>query len=147
IPIQRPRSGSQRWVWTRFSRNHFHRRRCAGHWSNFSMAPSINLWRSHSARAAAIFLIACPLLPAQSNTDLTRILERLDRLEQENRTLAGEVQSLRAELAASRGSKGTEGQVQAQVAAPTPPPTSALTTEERLDIQQARIDEQAQTKV
>ena len=107
------------------------------------MAPSINLWRRHSARAAAILLIACPLLPAQTNTDLARILERLDRLERENRTLAGEVASLRAELAASRDSRRTE----AQVAASAPAPTPALTADERLDIQQARIDEQAQTKV
>jgi hypothetical protein len=78
--------------------------------------------------------IAWPLaLTAQTNPDLARILERLDRLEQENRALAAEVKSLRAELAASREI----------------PTESAVTpsTSERLDIQQSRIQEMAQTKI
>src|SRR5258708_18760156 len=74
------------------------------------------------------------LLTAQTNPDLARILERLDRLEQENRALSGEVKALRAELSASR-----EGQPAAE--------GPKATVEERLDIQQARIDELAQTKV
>jgi hypothetical protein len=50
----------------------------------------------------AFFFLFPLLLSAQTNPDLSRILERLDRLEQENRTLAGEVKALRAELAAAR---------------------------------------------
>ena len=64
---------------------------------------------------------------AQSTPDLAKIMERLDRLEQENRTLAEEVRELRAQL-------GT-------------PAAKSATVEEKLDIQQQRIEEQAQTKV
>jgi hypothetical protein len=64
---------------------------------------------------------------AQTTPDLAKILERLDRLEQENRTLSEQVRSLQAQL-------GTTAQ---------PPPT----VDQRLDIQQQRIEEQAQTKV
>ena len=67
------------------------------------------------------------LLSAQTNPDLARILERLDRLEQENRTLAGEVKALRAELAASRDTQpGANGGEEA----------AQVTADERLDIQQ-----------
>jgi hypothetical protein len=66
-------------------------------------------------------------LSAQTAPDLAKILERLDRLEAENRALSEQVRALQAQL-------GT--------AAPPPP-----TTEERLDIQERRIAEQAQTKV
>ena len=74
----------------------------------------------------ALCLAPAPLC-AQPAPDLARILERLDRLEQENRALSEQVRALQAQL-------GT--------AAPPPP-----TVEERLDIQQQRIAEQAQTKV
>ena len=66
-------------------------------------------------------------LCAQTAPDLAKILERLDRLEAENRALTEQVRALQAQL-------GT--------AAPPPP-----TTEERLEIQEHRIEEQAQTKV
>jgi len=74
----------------------------------------------------ALCLAAVPLC-AQTAPDVAKILERLDRLEQENRALSEQVRALQAQL-------GT--------AAPPPP-----TVEERLDIQQQRIAEQAQTKV
>src|SRR5437764_15261525 len=64
---------------------------------------------------------------AQATQDLTKILERLDRLEQENRALTEQVRAL-----------------QAQLGTPAPPPP---TVDERLDIQQQRLEEQAQTKV
>ncbi|MEO8597506.1 MAG: hypothetical protein ABI759_29580 [Candidatus Solibacter sp.] len=66
-------------------------------------------------------------LCAQTSPDMAKILERLDRLEQENRTLSEQVRALQAQL-------GTP---------PPPPPT----VEERLDVHQNRIEEQAQTKV
>ena len=66
-------------------------------------------------------------LCAQTAPDLAKILERLDRLEAENRALSEQVRALQAQL-------GT--------AAPPPP-----TTEERLEIQERRTEEQAQTKV
>ena len=96
------------------------------------MTPSTNPRRTLLACAALAFLPS--LLPAQS-PDLARILERLDRVEQENRALAAEVKQLRADLAASR-----------EPAAPGAAPATP-TIEERVDIQQARIEEMAQTKV
>ncbi len=66
-------------------------------------------------------------LNAQTAADVAKILERLDRLEQENRELTERVRALQAQLG-------------------TPAP-AAPAVEERLDIQQDRIAEQAQTKV
>lgn len=80
---------------------------------------------------------------AQTSPELAGILERLDRLERENRTLSEEVRSLRAELAATNPPNRSPDAAAVQ-AAETPP---ALTVEERLDIQQHRLEEQAQTKV
>ncbi|HKA01191.1 MAG TPA: hypothetical protein VKE70_31980 [Candidatus Solibacter sp.] len=109
---------------------------------------------------------------------MARVLERLDRLEQENRTLAGEVKALRAELAASRGGGATTGGTTvAGGEAPLPngrastgsgsvtatgyasggspsaasqetaEATANATVEERVGINQTRIEEMAQTKV
>jgi hypothetical protein len=82
-----------------------------------------------AGRSSLVCLALC-LAPfslcAQTAPDLARILERLDRLEQENRALSEQVRALQAQL-------GTAA----------PPPT----VEQRLDIQQQRIEEQAQTKV
>ena len=83
-----------------------------------------------AGRTSLVCLALClaPVtLCAQTAPDLARILERLDRLEQENRALSEQVRAL-----------------QAQLGTPAPPPP---TVEERLDIQQQRIEEQAQTKV
>ena len=68
---------------------------------------------------------------AQTSDDMRQILERLNRLEEQNRALAAEVRELRNELAATRA----------------PEPAAAPTTEERLDVQDSRIAEQAQSKV
>ena len=118
-----PHPGSPSWAWQHFSLNHFHRRRCAANWSNFSM----------SARGSILGLaiLLTPLsLGAQTTQDLTKILERLDRLQQEHRLLAEQVRDLRAQLG-------------------TPPAaeTAPGTFDEKVDIQQQRIQEQAQTKI
>jgi hypothetical protein len=73
-------------------------------------------------------LIAPVFLCAQTTQDLAKILERLDRLEQENRVLSEQVRDLRAQLG-------------------TPAASASVSVEEKLDIQQQRIQEQAQTKV
>jgi hypothetical protein len=66
---------------------------------------------------------------------MATILERLDRLERQNRELVEEVRALRAQLGPAHA------QADAEPSPQTPP------VEERLDIQDQRIDEQAQTKV
>jgi len=90
-------------------------------------------------RNVAIFFFSLfpTLLVAQEKSDLQQILERLERIEQENKNLANEVRALREELAATRaGAPATP----VQAAAPAP-------IEERLAVAEARIAEQAQTKV
>jgi len=92
-----------------------------------------------------ILLLAPMLLAAQEKTDLQQILERLDRLEQENKDLAAEVRSLRAEIAGSRITSKPEVSAAATPqteAAPTTPPL-----DERVTVAEHRIDEQAQEKV
>ena len=99
------------------------------------------------AQAGALFL-APLLLSAQSqpSPELKSILDRLDRLEQENRSLSEQVQELKTQLAASRGEPAaTPGVATAAGEAGAVP--AAPSTEERLDMQQQRIEEQAQTKV
>jgi hypothetical protein len=80
--------------------------------------------------APFVFCLFPTLLSAQQKSDLQQILDRLDRIEQENKTLTDEVRALRAELAASRA------------ATPTSPPI-----EERVEVAEQRIADQAQTKV
>jgi hypothetical protein len=81
-------------------------------------------------------LVFFPLFLAAQTPDLKSILDRLDRLEQENRTLAEQVRDLRNQLAAAQSG-----------AAPAATPAATPSIEERLEVQQQRIEEQAQTKV
>jgi hypothetical protein len=109
---------------------------------------------------SAAFLFLPSFVLAQQSPDLQKILDRLDRVEQENRKLEDEVRALRAELAASRGTAAAPSAPEAApatvtsaaistaavstAAAPTPPPAPLA---ERVDIAEQRINEQAQTKV
>ena len=114
----------RRWEWKRFFRSRFRRRWCAANWSNFSMAVR------RAVRNSFLCLALC-LAPAtagaQTAPDLAKILERLDRLEQENRSLSNRYARCRRNWERPR----------------QPPPT----VDERIEIQQQRIEEQAQTKV
>ena len=76
-------------------------------------------------------LLSSSLVHAQETPQLAGILERLDRLEQDNRKLTEEVRQLRSELAAVRGDA----------------PDKQADVEGQLEIQGRRIDEQAQSKV
>ena len=90
--------------------------------------------RSFSLLLPALLLDSI-LLSAQTSSEMAGVLERLDRLERQNRELAAEVQTLRAELASVRSDPPAQA-----AAAPAP-------VEQRLDIQEQRIEEQAQSKV
>src|SRR6185437_8535207 len=92
-----------------------------------------------------ILLLAPMLLAAQEKTDLQQILERLDRLEQENKDLAAEVRSLRAEIAGSRITSKPEVSAAAAPQTGAAPATPPL--DERVTVAEHRIDEQAQEKV
>ncbi|MGA3186042.1 MAG: hypothetical protein ABSF22_02945 [Bryobacteraceae bacterium] len=96
----------------------------------------------------AVFFLPSFIHAQQQQPDYQQILDRLARIEQENRNLAEEVRALRQELAASRTIAPSPPAAPAisasTAAAPTPPPP---TLEERVDVNQQRISEQAQTKV
>ncbi len=95
-------------------------------------------------------LVVAPLLRAQDKTELQQILERLDRLERENRQLADEVHALRTELAAARGQTTTQQATQAlesQTPSPAPPPTTAAPLAERVSVVEQRVDDLSQEKV
>jgi hypothetical protein len=84
-------------------------------------------------------------LSGQTAPEPSTVLERLDRLERENRNLSEEVRALRAELAgvkAAQAPKAPEVVKSAEAAA-----TGAAAVEQQLEIQERRVDEQAQTKV
>src|SRR5580700_3281231 len=94
--------------------------------------------------ASFLFCLVPTLLSAQQKTDLQQILERLDRIEQENKTLTDEVRALRQELAA-RSAAGD-----AAIPPSEPQPQGAVSSapiEERVQVAEQRISDQAQTKV
>ena len=73
----------------------------------------------------------------------------MDRLEQENRDLAAEVRALRDELVVSRGAP-TAGEHRSRTAVKTAEVNGNLpvpSVEERVAVQEQRIDDLAQTKV
>ena len=94
-------------------------------------------------------------LGAQQTPEINQILERLDKLEQENRTLAEQVQQLKSELAAARpdtsanaaSASAPAGDATAVDAAAAANAAANPTVDERLAIQESRVEEQAQTKV
>ncbi len=95
----------------------------------------------------AVALLAAPLgLRAQAPPDLSAILARLDRLERENRELTDEVKALRARLDGT--SADAAGPVApAGAASPAAPPSVPQSLEDKVAIDQQRIEEMAQTKV
>jgi len=87
---------------------------------------------------SGLAIVCWPLVAgAQTAPDLAGILERLDRVERENRALAEQVKTLETKLEALGTAPGA-----AAAAQPRQP-----SADDRLEIQQARIDELAQTKV
>ena len=101
-------------------------------------------------RHYGLLLTLCVVIPrvlaAQDQTGMQQILQRLDRLEQENRTLSAEVSALRSELAAARGSSpaaplaSTQDPTADEQAVPVP-------LEERVAVEEQRTADQAQAKV
>jgi hypothetical protein len=89
-------------------------------------------------RILILLLPACAL--AQTSSEVQQILDRLSRLEQENRDLASEVHALREQLSSTRAVQ------QSQEAPPLTAASQAPTTE-RLDVVENRVAELQQTKV
>src|SRR5512140_1511190 len=113
------------------------------------------------ACAALVFLLAGGLAaraqtaPAPSEDTIRRILDRLDRLEQENHALSDEVRQLRAELAQSKSAgRSTAPGAAADASATEAGAQESLTPDnpsaylpERVSVEERRLEEQAQTKV
>src|SRR5690242_1923956 len=85
----------------------------------------------HSLSCLALFV--WPVLAGAQTPDLARILERLDRLERENRELSETVEKLRARVEGDAAAPG-----QARVEVPI---------EQRVELAERRIDDLSQTKV
>ena len=103
-----------------------------------------------TASPILVILLASTGLQAQDKGELQQILQRLDRLEQENHQLTEEIHALRSELAASRaqappGSQAEAGQAQAQ----TPPAQSSSepSLAERQQATEQRVADLSQEKV
>lgn len=84
-----------------------------------------------SACATLICLIA-PFVNAQPSPDMRQILQRLDRIEAQNRELMNEVQELRKQLSAAK---------------PVGAPEESAPVEERVDVQDHRIAQLDQEKI
>ena len=101
-------------------------------------------------RTPALILLAAASAGAQTAAETQNILNRLDRLESENRRMSEEITALRSELAAARA------KTDAAAAVPDPPPPASQvvggnaaqpSAAERLDVDQTRIAELDQKKV
>ena len=107
----------------------------------------------HRRPAATVFsflaavTLAAAQTPAESPSALEQVLARLDRLERQNRELVEQVRALRSELALSHNpSSGASGDTVAAGSA-APDGAQMASVNERLDVQERRLEEQAQTKV
>ena len=94
---------------------------------------------SKASLCALLLCLAPGILAAQTAASdlrpagVAQILQRLDRLEEQNRSLAEEIHQLRVELAAARGQP--------------PAPATAPPLEEKVAVDESRIEELAQSKV
>ena len=86
-----------------------------------------------------LVLFSAPaLMVGQQKSEMQQILDRLDRLEQENRTLLEEVRALRQELSAGR---------EQQAATPAPADQDQSPLQEKVAVQERRTEELEQSKV
>lgn len=96
-------------------------------------------------RLPLALLLAAPhvmVAQQQQQSSLDQVLERLTRLESENRTLRAELEGLRNEVSALRPVTANAAPATAEAA-----PSAVQQLDERLAIQERRTEEQAQIKV
>ncbi|MEQ1947788.1 MAG: hypothetical protein ABL995_11400 [Bryobacteraceae bacterium] len=108
--------------------------------------------RKHSRLLLSLPFLLPAVLPAQSSNEMKQILDRLERLEQENKNLAAEVRALRSELGARNGTPAealaataTPASLPAAVedAAPSGPPIAeqvAVNTRQIADLSQIKVE-------
>src|SRR5262249_20887975 len=121
-------------------------RRCAENWSRFSMPRLSRLW--------GLAVLAWPLAAGAQTPDMAAVMERLDRLERENRALAEKVAALQARLdgtaqptnTSNANGDGAASEPKQAEAAPAETVVQAP-LDQRVDVIERRIDDLSQTKV
>jgi len=98
---------------------------------------SLPIIRRSSLRRTLLVILAPAVLAAQNSSEIQQILDRLNRLEEQNRALTEEVHQLRQELAATRTAP----------AEPAPAAASTPAVDEKVAVNSSRLDEMAQSKV
>ena len=98
--------------------------------------------RTSLSRATLLAALVPALMVAQSPAGYQEIIDRLDRLEKQNRELLEQVAALRKELESTRGAPSA-----AETAPALPPPSAVTELTEKANVQQQQIQDLAQTKV
>jgi hypothetical protein len=115
------------------------------------MQTQLRNFHRRSAATVFLFLAAVTLAAAQTQSEspsaLDQILARLDRLERQNRELVEQVRALRNELALSHDQSPAPSNDTAAAGPSSPDGVQTAGVNERLDVQERRLEEQAQTKV
>jgi hypothetical protein len=90
-----------------------------------------------------VLVCLCAALPVagQPSADIQRVMDRLDRLEKQNQELLTEIQELRQQLKPGQNAAPPAEAAVSSTASAQPTPA------ERLDVQESRTEELAQTKV
>ena len=94
-------------------------------------------------RVLAVLLCVPFAMAGEDRPDMRAIIERLDRLEEQNRQLMSEIRSLREQLAASPSATSSV----VSPPASTTEASAAPATEERVAVQEQHIQDLAQSKV
>jgi hypothetical protein len=114
------------------------------------MQTQLRNFHRRSAATVFLFLAAVTLAPAQTAAEspsaLDQIISRLDRLEQQNRELVEQVRALRNELALSLDHSSTASNDTVAAGRSSPDGAQTASVNERLDVQEHRLEEQAQTR-
>ena len=115
------------------------------------MQTQLRNFHRRSAATVFLFLAAVTLAAAQTAAEspsaLDQILSRLDRLERQNRELVEQVRALRNELALSHDQSSAPSNDTVAAGPSSPDGLQTASVNERLDVQERRLEEQAQTKV
>jgi hypothetical protein len=118
----------------------------------FASNPDPQIRRTVPSRlvlACLLIFAASPLAFAQNSTDMQKILDRLERIEAENRKLADEVRLLREELHKNVAAPEVEPVATAETSAGvvSGSPETRVPVDEAVSVNSTRIEELSQTKV
>ncbi len=105
-------------------------------------------WPAATVFSFIVFVTAAAAqTPPENPSAFEQILARLDRLERQNRELAEEVRALRNDLALAHGHPPAPSNGAAPTESAPADGAQTVSVNERLDVQERRLEEQAQTKV